>query len=236
MINQQRRKLLGAGSLLAGVSALSLTANAMGAKATLAQNNNRNAENAIMAENVYLNLNDVQFLFADLHPALVNTSITNSPGQLAGNAGSLAKVASVLKIPMLFLTVTKGGVIPELASYANSQNTIFRTNADPFQEPSIIDALATNKRNTLIVAGYSTEVAVLLSVLGARSHDYQVHVVVDCIGSRSSRTESASLVQASQAGAVQTSVLTVAAQLAPEFSREPGKTILSIISDVLNRS
>jgi predicted RNA methylase len=109
MINQQRRKLLGAGSLLAGVSALSLTANAMGAKATLAQNNNRNAENAIMAENVYLNLNDVQFLFADLHPALVNTSITNSPGQLAGNAGSLAKVASVLKIPMLFLTVTKGG-------------------------------------------------------------------------------------------------------------------------------
>ncbi|ORM60037.1 isochorismatase [Pantoea rodasii] len=188
-----------------------------------------------MGNDLTLNPVDVQFLFADLQPTLVNTSITNSPTQLAGNAGSLAKVAAVLKLPMLFLTVAKGEVIPELTPYSTPQNTLFRTNADPFQVPDIVNALGKNKRKALIISGYSTEVAVLLSVLDAIRHDYHVHVVVDCIGSRSNRTESASLVQISQAGAVQTSVLTVAAQLAPEFSNEPGKTILSIISEVMKR-
>lgn len=236
MINQQRRKLLGAGSVLAGVSMLSLSTNARGAKEAFPPENNLKAERDIMAGNLQLNPNDVQLLFADLHPGLVNTSITNPPGQLSGNAGSLAKIASVLKLPMHFLTVAKEGVIPELMPYSTTQNTLFRTNADPFQVPDIVAALAENKRKTLLVAGYSTEVAVLLSVLGARRHDYSVHVVVDCIGSRSSRTEAASLVQAGLAGAVQTSVLTVAAQLGPEFSREPGKTMLSVISEVLSRS
>lgn len=236
MINKQRRKLLSTGSILAGVSALSLSTNSLEAKASYSMKNKKEAEKNIMLDNFHLNLNDVQFLFADLHPALVNTSITNPPGQLSSNAGSLAKVASLLKLPMLFLTVAKGSLIPELIPYSTTQNTLFRTNADPFQVQDIVDVLAENKRKTLLVAGYSSEVAVLLSVLGARQHGYSVHVVVDCIGSRSLRTEAASLVQASQAGAVQTSVITVAAQLAPEFSREPGKTMLSVISEVLSRS
>lgn len=235
MIDQQRRKLLGAGSILAGISMLTLSTDVRGAKQSLSADNSRKAESEIIADNMQLNLNEVQFLFADLQPELVKTSITNPPEKLAGNAESLAKVASVLKLPMLFLTVANGDVIPELKPYANAQNTLFRTNADPFLVPGIVNALEKNKRKTLIVAGYTTEVAVLLSVLGAVRHGYRVHVAVDCIGSRSARTETAALLQANQAGAVQTSVLTVAAQLAPEFSQEPGKTILSVLYEVMSR-
>lgn len=235
MINHQRRKLLGTGSILAGGVALSLSTSALGAGTGLAPNNSQNIEGDAMRNDLTLNPDDVQFLFADLQSALVNTSMTTPPGQLADNVGSLAKVAAALKLPMLFLTVAKGEVIHELTPYSTPQNTFFRTNADPFQVADIVNALSKNNRNTLILSGYSAEVAVLLSVLGAIRHGYQVHVVVDCIGSRSSRTESASLAQISQAGAVQTSVITVAAQLAPEFSNEPGKTILSIITEVMKR-
>ncbi|HBX2154069.1 TPA: isochorismatase, partial [Klebsiella pneumoniae] len=48
---------------------------------------------------------------------------------------------------------------------------------------------------------------------------------------QSLRTETVVLKQAEKAGAVITSLATLAAQLAPDFSREPGKTILSVISN-----
>ena len=56
-------------------------------------------------------------------------------------------------------------------------------------------------------------------------------IPVDCTGNRSERTEQAALKQAEQAGAVLTSLASVAAQIAPNFSKEPGTTILSVILD-----
>ena len=180
--------------------------------------------------------NDAIFIFADLHPSLVSTCNTISPEFLTSNVGGLAKCAKAVSAPSYFLTVTQNGkqeeLVPSLREYANPHNTIFRKIADPFQVSEITDAIKHSGRKTLIVAGYTAEVAVLLTTLGGIQAGYNVFIPVDCIGSRSLRTEKAALSQAEQAGSVITSLSTVAAQLAPDFSQEPGKTILSVIVSI----
>nr|ELA0471661.1 isochorismatase family protein [Klebsiella pneumoniae] len=179
---------------------------------------------------------DAVFIFADLHPGLVSTCNTISPESLTANVGGLAKCAKAVSAPSYFLTVTQNGkpgeLVPSLREYADTHNTIFRKIADPFQVSEITDAIKRSGRKTLIVAGYTAEVAVLLTTLGGIQAGYNEFIPVDCIGSRSSRTEDAALRQAEQAGGVITSLSTLAAQFAPDFSQEPGKTILSVIASI----
>ncbi|NIG36098.1 isochorismatase [Pantoea sp. ICBG 828] len=178
---------------------------------------------------------DVLFIFADLHPDLIASSHTMTPSALAANAGGLAKVAHAIKAPSLFLTVPRNGkpgvLLPELQPYATAENTIYRENADPFRVKKIVDAIKKSGKSTIIVSGYTSEVAVMLTALGALDNGYRVLIPVDCIGNRSARTEDAALARTVQAGAQITSLASVAAQLAPDFSREPGTTILSVILD-----
>lgn len=179
---------------------------------------------------------DVVFIFADLHPGLINNSKTMQPESLAANVGGLAKVAKAVSAPAFFLTVTQNGrpgeLVSSLSGYASAENTIFRKSADPFLVKEITDAINRTGRKTLVIAGYTAEVAVLLTALGGIRNGYNVFIPVDCIGSRSVRTEEAVLRQAEQAGAIVTSLSAVSAQLAPDFSREPGKTILSVIAAI----
>lgn len=68
-----------------------------------------------------MKMENVQFLFADLQVLLVAGSKTISPQSLAKSAGVLAKVGSVLNIPMLFSVVPENGgppqLLPELVAF-----------------------------------------------------------------------------------------------------------------------
>lgn len=230
-----RRDFLKTGSALLGASVSGLAAPAQGASGTQTSSPGLSKTGHAGEDRFALSTDDVIFIFADLHAGLVNTSQTLAPDALAANARGLAQAARAVKAPMIFLTVPQNGKpglpLPEIAQYADVNNTFFRVIADPFLVTPIVDALAGLKRKTLIISGYTAEVAVLLTALGALRRGYNVFIPVDCIGSRALRTEAAALHQAEQAGAVLTSLSTLAAQLAPDFSREPGKTILSVIAN-----
>lgn len=183
-----------------------------------------------------LNAEDVQILFADLQPALVASSQTVKPQALATASGVLAQVARILDIPMTFSIVPEQGrpgtLIPELVGYANESNVFRRVVANPFMEPPIVSALASHQRKVMIVAGFSAEVAVLQSALGAMELGYAVQIPVDTMGSRSERTEAAVMRQLERAGAVPTSVLSLAALLAPDFSQPQGSEVLSALAQL----
>lgn len=231
-----RRKFLLSGSALAGVSAVVGVASAREvavSPGTAGRKVSGTAKNDV--DQYIVNKDDAVFIFADLHPDLIASSNTMSPESLSANAGGLAKISRAISAPALFLTVPRDGkpgeLIAPLKPYANANNTIYRLNADPFQVPAIVDAIIKTNRKTLIVSGFTAEVAVLLTSLGALRNGYRVFIPVDCTGNRSERTEQAALKQAEQAGAVLTSLASVAAQIAPNFSKEPGTTILSVILD-----
>lgn len=178
-----------------------------------------------------LNANDVQILFVDLQPELIRDSRTVKAPALSANAAGLARVAKLTRVPVSFSIVPVGGQpghhLPELAEYATPGNTVQRVMAGTFMEPRLVSLLASHQRRSLIVAGYATEVAVLQTALDARKAGYTVYFVTDATGSRSSRTEEAAMEQMEMAGAIPTSVLAVAAQLAPDFSRKPGSDVLA---------
>ncbi|WP_224557372.1 isochorismatase family protein [Pectobacterium versatile] len=226
------------GALLSAIlvaSALLTNAHAVEVNSALNKQHELTESTKLSSAKYNLDPKDVIFIFADLHPDLIATSNTMSPDALAKNAGGLAKVAHAISAPSLFLTVPRNGkpgeLIKELKPYANNENTIYRLNADPFQVNEIVDAIKKTNRKTIIVSGYTAEVAVTLTALGGLRDGYNIYIPVDCIGNRSLRTEQAALARAEQAGAVVTSLASVAAQLAPDFSKEPGTTILSVILD-----
>ncbi|MFC4526250.1 isochorismatase family protein [Dyella halodurans] len=183
-----------------------------------------------------LNADDVQVLFADLQPNLVANSRTVQPQAIAAAARVLAEIAHILNVPMTFATVPvqgkAGAVISELQGYADQHNTFERFAAGTFMQPAIEATLSSHRRKTLIISGFSTEVAVLQSALAAIQVGYTVLIAVDAIGSRSLRTESAALKHMELAGALLTSVLSVGALLAPDFSQPPGSSVLSALADL----
>ncbi|AVF38155.1 hypothetical protein BV494_24095 (plasmid) [Rahnella sikkimica] len=180
--------------------------------------------------NGILDARDVQILFVDLQPELISSSRTIQPAALTANAAVLAQVARLTHVPVTFSIVPVQGKpgrnLPALTPYVSPKNTVRRVMAGTFMEPRLVDALGAYKRKTLVVAGYATEVAVLQTALGALKAGYTVYVVMDVTGSRSERTEDAAVRQMEMAGAIPTSVLAIAAQLAPDFSRTPGSEVL----------
>ncbi|MBE2321133.1 isochorismatase family protein [Solirubrobacter sp. CPCC 204708] len=178
----------------------------------------------------------MRVLFVDLQPELTAGSRSVPPQDLAANAAALAKVADLVGVPLTFSLVPMQGMpgksIPELLPYISTGNTVRRVKAGTFMEPGLVAALGAHHRKILVVSGYATEVAVLQSVLGAIQAGYTVYVPVDAVGSRSGRTEGAAMRQMEMAGAVPTSVLALAAQLAPDFSRPPGSRVLETFDEL----
>lgn len=179
---------------------------------------------------------DVQILFVDMQPELTQRSETIPPDAFEANAAVLAKVGQLLNIPITFSLVPLGGKpgapIPGLAPYVTDQNTFRRVVAGTFSDKAMVDSLASHKRKVLVISGYASEIAVLQSALGAIEAGYTVHIPVDAIGSPSRRTEPAVIDQLEMAGAIPTTVLALAGLLAPDFSKEPGSSVLSTFKDL----
>lgn len=191
---------------------------------------------AVQIQRFDLQASDVQVLFVDMQSALTKDSTSVQPDALAANAATLAHVAQLVHLPTTFSVVPVEGTIaplmPELRPYADKSNTFARVMAGTFLDPVLVADLAKRQRRVLVVSGYATEVAVLQTVLGALKAGYTVYIPVDAMGSRSSRTEAAAFREMERAGAIPTSVLALAAQLAPDFSRAPGKDVLGTFKDL----
>lgn len=173
-----------------------------------------------------MHTNDVQILIADLQPNLIGGSVTVDPATLSLSAKTLAKLATILGLPLTFSVTSprpeQAKMIPELGSFATAENTFWRGPADPFTDPATKAALEANRRKTLVIAGFASEVVVLHAALSARSLGYDVQLPLDAIGSLSLRTETAAIRQMERAGAIATSIWSLFSLLEPDFLSPPG--------------
>jgi hypothetical protein len=180
-----------------------------------------------------MNAADVQILFADLQPEIVARSRTTPPEALAASAGVLARVATLLGLPILFSVVPEGGrapeLIPELRSYATNGTVFPRVSASPFTDTATVAALGRSGRKTIAICGFATEVVSLHAALGAIAAGYTVQLPLDANGGMSDRTEAAAIRQIEAAGGTSTSVVTLATMLAPDFAESPGADVLEAL-------
>lgn len=176
----------------------------------------------------------VQVLFADLQTQIVARSKTNPPDALSRSAAVLARVARLLRLPIHLSVVPEGGrapeLIPELARETEGMTQYLHVAASAFLDEKTRAAIAATGRRQLVIAGFATEVAVLHAARDAIAAGYQVCVPVDACGGLSSRTENAAFRQIEAAGGATTSVVTVVTELAPDFSADPGRQALELLT------
>jgi nicotinamidase-related amidase len=174
-----------------------------------------------------------QLLFVDLQAFLTAYSATESPGIIGKAAGALARTATALGMPITFSLVpgadTSPQPVPELQEFATAGNVFVRQSADAFVDPALRSVLSGHGRKTLVIAGFSVEVAVLHAGLDAIEAGYQVYVVIDAIGGHSHRTEQAALNRLERAGISFLSATSVLSCFAPDFSKAPGSDVLKEI-------
>lgn len=184
-----------------------------------------------------IDYNDVQVIFADLQTSLVAGSRTTSPSKIGSSALALAKIARILNLPTIFSVVPERQgeprLISELEPFANPDNTFKRTLVGALMDPRTAAAVAASGRRTLFIAGFAAEGVVLQTALDAVNSGYRVQLVVDSIGGLTQRTEDAALRHAEIAGAVPTSVVSLATRMTPDLSHAPGSEIFAAIMPLL---
>ena len=110
-----------------------------------------------------------------------------------------------------------------------------RTFTTAFADTQLVADLAATGRKVLLLAGVASEIVVVRTALDALEAGYEVHIAIDACGGFSERTEAAAWNRATTRGAVMTSVVTFAAELAGDFSSELGAKTLAVVHEAAGK-
>jgi hypothetical protein len=173
-------------------------------------------------------------LFLDLQEEIVKNSRTVPLERLTRTSGALAKLVALHKLPFFISAVPPGGVyLPAVLEPLGDPSPSMRLQTTAFADASIVDGLRDAGRKLLILAGVASEIVVQRTALDALAADYQVLVAVDACGGVDARTEDAAWRRVTAAGGATSSVLTLAAELAGDFTTELGGATLGIMYELL---
>jgi nicotinamidase-related amidase len=171
---------------------------------------------------------DAVILFADLQSGIVELSQTNPLDRLKAGVGGLSKLAKLFDLPTVVSGIAPATMLPEIADLPIH----YRTTCDSFLNDEIVAAIKATGRKTLLIAGVATELAVQLPALTAVEQGYKVYVVLDACGGMSERTEQAALIRLQQAGVTTVSVMTLAGELAGDFSQPRAAQAIGILCEM----
>jgi nicotinamidase-related amidase len=178
-------------------------------------------------------------LFADLQAGIIERSTTVEPDRLRRAVAALAKLAKLFDIPVVVTTAPVAGrapqVTPEISAALGELSPHVRTTTDAFLDSATCAAILATGRKTLIVSGVATEVIVQHTALSAVAHGLASQVVVDVCGGLSPRTEDAALRRLVQAGVAPTSIVSLAGQLAGDFTQPRGAQARAILHEMVGR-
>lgn len=182
---------------------------------------------------------DTVVVFADLQPALVHKSRTQSGAAIEAGAQALARTAQIMDMPMLFSLVAVDGQqpshLPALAAHAGDDNSFTRAVARPFGDAAFVSALEATGRKTLVLAGYSSEAALQYLALDGIVQGYRIVVALEACGGRSARVEAAALRRIERAGAIVTSVADILQSAEPDLTSPRGQQIFAVVHDFMGQ-
>lgn len=176
---------------------------------------------------------DSLILFADLQDGIADLPLTVSADRLKKGVKHLAKLAKLFEIPVIVTAVPgadgKASLLPEIAEELGSLPTHYRSTADSFLNEAIAGAIKDSGRKTILISGVATELAVQLPALTGIDLGYRTFVVVDACGGTSERTEQAALQRITRHGGSTVSVMTLAGELAGDFSQPKAQQAIGIL-------
>lgn len=181
---------------------------------------------------------DAILVFGDLQIGITDLPLTNPQEDLRRSARGLARLGEIFDIPTIALTIPKRGggapqIIPEVTETRTTFTHVQRVTPDSFENAEFRKAVEATGRKTLIVCGIATEIVVHWLVLSAIAEGYRVYLVVDACAGLGVRSEEAALRRFEAAGAVMTSVVSLAGELSGDFTKSVGFEAIEVVYDLI---
>lgn len=183
-----------------------------------------------------INPDDTVMLLIDHQSGLFNLVKDIPVPELRNNVIALAKVASLLKIPVLTTASVPDGpngpLIPEIHKFApHAQYVARQGQVNAWEMPDFVKAIEATGRKTLVIAGTLTSVCMAFPTLCALAAGYKVYAVIDASGNWSKMATEITLARVTQAGAVPIDTLAVIAELQKTWNRPDALEYANVFAD-----
>jgi nicotinamidase-related amidase len=171
-----------------------------------------------------LDASDSVILLLDHQTGLFQTVKDISVAELRSNTIMLAKLATLLKIPVITTASEPNGpngpLMPEIHQFApHAQYVPRKGEVNAWDNPDFVKAVRATGKKTLIMAGVWTSVCVMFPALDAKAAGYKVYAVIDASGDPSEMTSRTTVARFAQAGVIPTSTNAVLSETHRTWNR-----------------
>jgi len=171
-----------------------------------------------------LNTADTVILLLDHQSGLFQTVKDISVTELRTNTIMLAKLATLLKIPVITTASEPNGpngpLMPEIHQFAPHAVYVPRKGeVNAWDNEDFVQAVRKTGRKTLIMAGVWTSVCVMFPALDAKAAGFNVYAVIDASGDPSELASRTSIARFAQGGVVPTSTNAVLSETHRTWNR-----------------
>lgn len=171
-----------------------------------------------------LNLSDSVLLLLDHQAGLFQTVKDISVAELRTNTAMLAKLASLVKMPVITTASVPDGpngpLMPEIERFAPHATYVPRKGeVNAWDNELFVQTVRETGRKTLIIAGVWTSVCVMFPALDAKAAGFNVYAVIDASGDPSEMVSRTTLARFVQAGVIPTSANAVMCEVQRTWNR-----------------
>jgi nicotinamidase-related amidase len=184
----------------------------------------------------HINPNETLMLLIDHQSGLFQLVKDIPVPDLRRNAIALAKVATLLKIPVITSASVPDGpngpLIPEIHQAApHAQYVGRRGEINVWDSADFVKAVEATGRKTLILAGTLTSVCMAFPSISAVAAGYKVYAVVDASGNWSTMATELTIARIMQAGVIPIDTLAVISELQQTWNRPEAMQFADIYAD-----
>ena len=171
-----------------------------------------------------LDPSDTVILLMDHQAGLFQTVKDISVADLRANTTLLAKVATLLKIPVITTASEPNGpngpLMPEIHQAAPHAVYVPRKGeVNAWDNDDFVQTVRATGRKTLVMAGVWTSVCVMFPALDAKAAGFTVYAVIDASGDPSELVSRTTLARFTQAGVIPTSANAVLSEMHRTWNR-----------------
>lgn len=171
-----------------------------------------------------IDTSDTVILLLDHQAGLFQTVKDVSVAELRANTIMLAKLATLLKIPVITTASEPNGpngpLMPEIHQFAPHATYVGRKGeVNAWDNEDFVKAVRATGKKTLIMAGVWTSVCVMFPALDAKAAGFKVYAVMDASGDPSELTSRTTLARFIQAGVIPTSTNAVLSETHRTWNR-----------------
>src|SRR6476620_6734489 len=171
-----------------------------------------------------MNAEDSALLLLDHQSGLFQTVKDITVAELRANVMALARIATLLKLPVVTTASVPDGpngpLMPETAKLAPHAVYVPRHGeVNAWDNDNFVKAVRDTGKKTLIMAGVWTGVCVMFPALDAKAAGFNVYAVIDASGDPSEMTSRTTVARFIQAGVIPTSTNAVLSEAHRTWNR-----------------